>query len=214
MAKTIGIIQVKGGAGRSTLATNLAGELSKRGATVLIDSDMPQGTSASWCSLRREADRPGDLTGDTATGHQELIAKVERYAKTADYIVLDGPPRIAEMTRAILMLSDVCLLPVAASVAEIWATSDVLTIIDQARQVRPVDVRLVWTRHRPYTTLARDLGDQVKAELPLPRLKTTLGLRVAYVEALGAGQTVAETTDPVAREEVQHLVAEVGRILR
>ena len=40
-AKTIGIIQVKGGAGRSTVSTNLAGELSKQGKTVLIDCDMP-----------------------------------------------------------------------------------------------------------------------------------------------------------------------------
>jgi len=39
-AKTIGIIQVKGGAGRSTVSTNLAGELSKLGKTVLIDCDI------------------------------------------------------------------------------------------------------------------------------------------------------------------------------
>jgi chromosome partitioning protein len=51
MTKTIGIIQVKGGAGRSTVATNLAGELAKKGKTVLIDCDMPQGTSASWYAL-------------------------------------------------------------------------------------------------------------------------------------------------------------------
>ncbi|MCB1997034.1 MAG: ParA family protein, partial [Rhodoferax sp.] len=48
MAKILGVIQVKGGAGRSTVATNLAGELAKIGRTVLIDCDMPQGTSASW----------------------------------------------------------------------------------------------------------------------------------------------------------------------
>jgi cellulose biosynthesis protein BcsQ len=41
MPKVIGVIQVKGGAGRSTLSTNLAGELSKVGKTVLIDGDMP-----------------------------------------------------------------------------------------------------------------------------------------------------------------------------
>ena len=35
-AKTIGIIQVKGGAGRSTVSTNLAGELSKLGKTVPV----------------------------------------------------------------------------------------------------------------------------------------------------------------------------------
>lgn len=214
MAKTIGIVQVKGGVGRSTLATNLAGELAKRGPTVLIDSDLPQGTSASWCSLRLTTSPAGRLTGETARNHQDLISKVSTAATTADYVVVDGPPRIAEMTRAILLLSDLCLLPVAASVAELWATSDVLPIIEEARQVRSIDVRLVWTRHRATTVLARELGDLVKAELPLPRLKTTLGLRVAYVEALGSGLTVAETADPAARDELRQLVAEVGRILR
>jgi chromosome partitioning protein len=55
MAKIIGVIQVKGGAGRSTVSTNLAGELSKQGKTVLIDCDMPQGTSASWYAVRHQA---------------------------------------------------------------------------------------------------------------------------------------------------------------
>ena len=45
MTKTIGIIQVKGGAGRSTLATNLAGELSTVDRTVIIDCSMLQCTS-------------------------------------------------------------------------------------------------------------------------------------------------------------------------
>ncbi|MDQ3057610.1 MAG: ParA family protein, partial [Pseudomonadota bacterium] len=134
MAKIIGIIQVKGGAGRSTIATNLAGELSKKGVTVLIDGDMPQGTSASWYALRQEAGRTDDLIADTARDHRELIQKVEKHNKAGtDFIVLDGPPRLAEMTRAILMLADVCLIPVGASVAEIWATTDVLAIIEEAR---------------------------------------------------------------------------------
>ena len=41
-AKIIAIIQVKGGSGRSTLATNLAGELSKLAPTTLVDADLPQ----------------------------------------------------------------------------------------------------------------------------------------------------------------------------
>lgn len=214
MAKIIGIIQVKGGAGRSTVATNLAGELAKIGRTVLVDGDMPQGTSASWCAIRRQADQGGArLVADTAADHRELIAKIEQH-KSADYIVLDGPPRIAEMTRAILVLADLCLVPVGASVAEIWATADVLAIIEQARKVRPVDARMIWTRHRPFTNLARALSEQATAELGLPILKTTLGLRVAYPEALGAGLTVAELPDQNAHTEVRDLVAEVRRILR
>lgn len=214
MTKIIGVIQVKGGAGRSTLATNLAGELSKIGKTVLIDGDMPQGTSASWYAIREQAGKAGDLVADTAADHRELIAKVEKHAQTADYIVLDGPPRIAEMTRAILVLSDLCLVPVGASVAEIWATADLLNIIEQAKKVRPIDARMVWTRHRSFTNLAKELTEQASIELGLPILKTPLALRVAYPEALGAGLTAGELQDQNARMELRFLIAEIRRILR
>lgn len=214
MTKIIGIVQVKGGAGRSTLATNLAGELSKFGSTVLIDGDMPQGTSASWYSIRQQSDKPGELIADTAINHRELIDKTEHYKQSADYIVLDGPPRIAEMTRAILVLSDLCIIPVGASVAEIWATADVLTLIEEARQVRPVDARMVWTRHRPYTNLAKELATQAEAELGLPILSGTMGMRVAYMEALGAGLTGAEVGDATARMEISLLVAEIKKIIK
>lgn len=214
MVKIIGIVQVKGGAGRSTLATNLAGELSKQGRTVLIDGDMPQGTSASWYAIRQQIGKADNLKADTAKDHRELIEKVEHYRQQADYIVLDGPPRIAEMSRATLVLADLCLMPVGASVAEIWATSDVLTLIEQARQVRPVDVRMVWTRHRPFTNLAKELSAQAESELGLPILKTAMGMRVAYMEALGAGLTAAEVGDTLARMEIRFLVAEVIKILR
>jgi len=213
MPKTIGVIQVKGGAGRSTLATNLAGELSKLGKTVLIDGDMPQGTSASWYAVREQAGKAGNLIADTAANHAELVERVSQYQDT-DYIVLDGPPRIAEMTRAIMMLADVCLIPVGASVAEIWATADVLTIIEAAKKVRPIDARMIWTRHRSFTNLAKELTEQATAELGLPILKTAMALRVAYPEALGSGLTVTEMPDTNARIEMRYLVAEVRKLLR
>jgi chromosome partitioning protein len=184
-AKVIGIIQVKGGAGRSTLSTNLAGELSKIGKTVLIDADMPQGTSASWFSLREQAGRAGELSVATAADHHQLIERVEELRVGAEFIVLDGPPRIAEMTRASLMLSDLCLLPVGASLAEIWATADVLSLIEQARKVRPVDARMIWTRHRSRTKLAEEVDAQAEEGLGLPILKVAMGLASPTSRALG-----------------------------
>ena len=211
--KTIGVIQVKGGAGRSTVSTNLAGELSKQGKTVLIDCDMPQGTSASWFAVRQQAGKAGNLIADTAANHRELVAKVEQY-QDADFIVLDGPPRIAELTRAILVLADLCLIPVGASAAEIWATSDLLVLVEEARQVKPVNAKMVWTRYRPHTRLAQELSEMATKELGLEALGVKLGMRVAYTEALGEGLTVAELSEPSARAEAQFLTAEVQKILR
>ena len=219
IAKVVGVIQVKGGAGRSTVSTNLAGELSKRGKTVLIDCDMPQGTSASWFAVRQQAETrqsqlfSENLIADTATNHRELVAKVEQYQDT-DYIVLDGPPRIAELTRAILVLADLCLVPVGASKAEIWATSDLLALVDEAKKVKPVKARMVWTRHRPHTKLAQELYELAAKELGLVALSTSLGFRVAYMQALGEGLTVAELAEPSAKAEVKSLAEEVKTLLR
>lgn len=210
--KVIGIVQVKGGAGRSTVATNLAGELSKTCKTVLIDCDMPQGSSASWAALRRDFDPA--LQIETAATHRELVAAVERFKRDTEYLILDGPPRLAEMTRAILVLADLCLVPLGASPAEVWATADLRTLIDDAAKVRPVDARLIWTRFRSYTNLAQELSHDAGKALGLSALKTTLGYRVAYAEALGQGRTAAEVQDPHAKEEVQALIGEIKRILK
>lgn len=212
-AKIIGIIQVKGGAGRSTLSTNLAGELSKIGPTVLIDCDMPQGTSASWFALREQAGKAGQLQIDTASTHRELVGKVEQH-QGADFIVLDGPPRIAEITRAILILADLCLIPVGASAAEIWATSDILTLIEEAKKVKPIHSRMVWTRYRSFTKLAQELTDAAQQQLGLDALKSALGMRVSYTEALGAGLTGAEVPDQSAKMETRLLAAEVTKTLK
>ena len=51
-------------------------------------------------------------------------------------------------------------------------------------------------------------------ELGLAAMGTKLGMRVAYMEALGEGLTVAEMTEPSARAEARFLAAEVQKILR
>ena len=212
-AKVIGVIQVKGGAGRSTVSTNLAGELSKVGRTVLIDCDMPQGTAASWFAVRQEKGKAGALEADTATTHRQLVDLVGRY-QDADFIVLDGPPRIAELTKAILILADLCLVPIGASKAEIWATADILEMLTEAKKVKPINVRMLWTRYRPQTKLAQGLTALVKEELGLAALGTSLGMRVSYMEALGEGLTVAELADQSAKVEAIFLANEVQKLMR
>lgn len=214
MTRVIGLVQVKGGAGRSTVATNLAGELARVGTVALLDADMPQGTSASWAALRMQAKPDGRLTADTAPSHRELVGKVERLRGKVDYVVLDGPPRIAEMTRAILAMSDLALVPIGASPAEVWATTDMVPQVHEVQKVHRVPVRILWTRFRAYTRLAQDLAAEADKALGLPAMRSVLGYRVAYQEALGAGLTAAEVQDPTARDEVAALLAEVRRMLR
>ena len=215
MAHIIGIIQVKGGAGRSTVATNLAGMMAAHKRVALIDCDMPQATSASWYSIRKANNKHGSLTIATAADHTQLIAEIERLNADQDIIIIDAPPRIAEITRVALILSSMCIVPLGASLADIWATSDLLVTIDQAKEHKPdVNVRILWNKFRPSTKSAKDLSLEVKEQLKLKELGTKLGYRVAYSDAFGEGLTVTEWTDKTARDEMLMLGIELEHLLK
>jgi chromosome partitioning protein len=143
--------------------------------------------------------------------HQELIQKVSNDKST--FLVLDSEPRLKEIARAMIMLSDLVLIPVATSAAEVWATGDVIQLLEEAKKVRKVEARLVWSRHRANTKLAKEVMAEVQKVLGVGFLKTSLGLRVAYQEALGLGLTGAEMSDKMAKEEVNQLVKEVLSIV-
>ena len=213
MTKIIGVVQLKGGAGRSTLATNLAAILSRKASTAIVDCDMPQGTSASWYAVRDAEERSEGLTLATVETARDLVSTIEKLDQ--DYVIIDAPPRIAEVTRAILMLSDLLLIPLGPSAAEIWATTDLLETVAEAQEERPeLKSRIVWNKFRSYTKSANELRGAVKKELKAPALKNTMGYRVAYSESLARGLAADEWTDTVTRDEIRRVVAEIERLVK
>jgi chromosome partitioning protein len=215
MTQIVGIIQVKGGVGRSTIATNLAAVFSEKAPTALIDCDLPQGTSASWYEVRKSELPPTNLTLATVHDYRELITRAMELSPDHRYLIIDAPPRIAEMTRAIIVMSTLCLVPLGASAAEIWSTADLIETINAAREYRAdIDVRIVWNRFRANTREAVELSEAASKELRLKELTTRLGYRVAYSEALARGLAVSEWLDKTAHAEVTALAAEVKEILK
>jgi hypothetical protein len=97
----IGVVQAKGGAGRSTVATNLAVGLSASKPTLLLDCDLPQGTSSSWFAARKARQTTDPLHLSTAGTHFELVRRVQELAQDQRYLVIDAPPRVTEVTRAL-----------------------------------------------------------------------------------------------------------------
>jgi chromosome partitioning protein len=184
------------------------------GPTILVDCDLPQGTSSSWYALR-QADLPKkNLSIASARDHRELLKVVKDNAANSSYLVIDGPPRIAELTRAIIMVSHLCLVPLGASAAEIWSVSDLLKTVTEARAYsKTVDARIAWTRFRGQTREAQELLSGARQELGLPELDSRLGYRVAYSEALARGLSVGEWQDTQAQAEVRALVDEITGIL-
>lgn len=161
MTKIIGVIQLKGGAGKSTVATNLAATFAEKGKTLLVDCDPPQFTSECWFIEREKQELQGDLTLVRAESETSL-ASILRTAD-AEYIVLDGPPRITKTTKQILAISDVVLVPVSTAGADVWATFDTEDVIkEEIAERKNLKVRLLMNRYRDYVSSAKAIKGEVK----------------------------------------------------
>lgn len=211
----LGIVQSKGGVGRSTVATNLAAGLAATAPTLLIDADMPQGTSASWAAVRSGTPGLGNLSVASAGNRAELDEATRHASGRFRHIVVDGPPRITDTTLAILEISDLALLPLGSSASEIWACADLVDLICRLRERGTgIDARILWTRYRWYTRAARELSGRAEAQLGLPAFDVRLSHRVAYADAFARGLSVLEWSDKAAGAEVSTLLGEVRAILQ
>ncbi len=97
----IAVLSLKGGVGKTTLATNLAAAAHLRGkSTILVDLDK-QGSSLDWGSMRVEASK---LAGIAVSKHDRNFsrARLLELATGREVVVLDGPPRIGDQSSAAL----------------------------------------------------------------------------------------------------------------
>lgn len=210
MAKFIAVAQLKGGAGKSTVATNLAGALSLDFHTGLIDADMPQATSARWARLRQSADEAfPPITVAMAESVAELAREAERLEDLCEVVVIDLPPRSLKFLREIMPYSDLVVMPVTASPADVWATEQLMDAVREGKRTsKRLKARLVWNRLRASKATSLFLAEAGEA-LRAKELQSHLASRTAYVEALGRGLTVLEWSDPKARAEFEVFCQEV-----
>ncbi len=215
MAKIIGFVQLKGGVGRSTLATNLAGILAETSKVALIDCDSPQHTCSHWLKRRRnlyDIDEVLDIYQPPT--YRALLKQVNDLDSDYDYIVIDCPPRLGGFSRTSLLLANLVLLPLGGSAAEIWSVEEMLSVLDDAKEHNPqLDARIIWNRFRSYTRSAAENAQMAKKDLKLPEMRQKLGLRVAYAEAMADGLTVHETNDKNARVELWSLSSSIQRLM-
>ena len=102
----VALLNQKGGVGKTTLATHIAGELAMRGQSViLLDAD-PQGSALDWTQRRSQQGLPR-LFSAVGLARETLHQEAPELARRADHVVIDGPPRIAEAQIEVEALIDV-----------------------------------------------------------------------------------------------------------
>ena len=143
----------KGGVGKSTLSTNIAGYFASQGHAVLLgDADVQQ-SSRLWLSLRPDGTRPiapWDLGA-------EQIAKPP---KGTTHVVIDTPAGLhGKRLKEILKQADKVIVPLQPSVFDIFATRAFLDELAQSRHAMKTDIGIVGMRVDERTIAADKLRE-------------------------------------------------------
>lgn len=202
------VVNTKGGVGKTTTAVHLATMLARTERTLLIDGD-PQASSASWAAWRRESKRDPSPTTTCLTG-KAILSEGKTLSDGFAHTVVDAGGRDSVGLRSALLLARQAIVPVGASNLDAAAMTDLLEVIEMAKDYNPdLQVRILLTRIDPRT---RDTADMLGFlhEQKLPVLATRVCERVAYRRAIGEGAIVQEVAkDPAASHEMEAFLAEV-----
>ncbi len=206
MGQVITVAQQKGGSGKTTIAANLAVAFVRAGRSVaLVDAD-PQGSLGRWFMMRRESGID-DMAFSTASAWG-VSYECDKLKRDHDIVIVDTPPKVDADLRPALRVSDLVIVPVAASQVDVWAIEGVLDLATREGRT----VMLVVNRAKAGTRVLTDVIAAL-AEIAAVRAVTTLGNRVAYAETLGQGKGVLEAGQGAWRAEIEALRAEVEATL-
>jgi chromosome partitioning protein len=156
--QTILVANPKGGSGKTTLATNIAGWLAgKRQRVGLQDAD-PQGSSTQWLSRR-----PGLFP--SIAGFDADAGKKEMREVGVEWLVVDSAAGTrGEALRDAVRRADAMVVPVSPSSFDMAATADFLGAVAEYKSVREgnVAVGLVAMRVDARTRAAAELDEFLK----------------------------------------------------
>jgi chromosome partitioning protein len=214
MIITIG--NTKGGVGKTTLALNLAIARALAGKEVwLIDGDR-QGTAQTALTIRTEANRTPVIACAQYAEGSTLRGQLMKMAPKFDDVVIDAGGRDSTALRAALVLSDLLIVPFAPRSLDVWALSDICTLIDDARSVRDgLKAVAVLNNADPN---GQDNADAIAALADFPQLEylpTPIRRRKPVANAAGQGLSVLEAVpkDSKASEEMNAFVNAVYKLI-
>ena len=186
--KVVSILNQKGGVGKTTLSINLAAALKALNHSVLLVDADPQGSSLDWAAAREAEPLFSVVSCPKPTIHK-TVADI---GAGKDFVIIDGAPRVTDLARSCIMAADLVLIPVQPSPYDIWASQEVVSLIQEAVIYKPgIKAAFVINRKIPNTAIGRDV-EIALAEFELPVLSTTIGQRVIFAESAASGLSILE----------------------
>ncbi|MBO3273351.1 AAA family ATPase [Hymenobacter defluvii] len=203
---------IKGGSGKTTIATNLTVFLLQQGRDVLLIDADDQESATDFTSFRHQT-LEGELgyTAVKVTG-RELNANVLRLAGKYDDIVIDTGGRDTVSQRSALTVSQVYLVPFAPRSLDIWTLRKVENLIAEVAPFNPTLRSLTFINKADARgTYKEEAAELLRSSEHLQFLEATVGNRISFANAAASGLGVLEVkpADDKAITEVNELCSSV-----
>jgi chromosome partitioning protein len=203
----IGITNLKGGVGKTTLTQNLAVAYAHQGKRVcIIDADKNQ-NSLEWSGARRSNLPEVVVMG--CTEPRALNKLVDTQKEIYEIVLIDGTPDLGEMTTRIMLASDLLLVPLLPSGHDFRSMVLLLQRFEQAKGFKPeLPAYFILNKFDERVNFHADMVELL-GNYDIPILTARVKSRIAYAQTGVSGMGVLEWTDQKAIEEIEALANEV-----
>lgn len=199
---------IKGGSGKTTVATNLAVMRANTGRDVLLIDADDQETATDFTALRTERLESGaGYTSIKLSGPAVRTETLKLREKYQD-ILIDTGGRDTTSQRAALAISDVLLVPFVPRSFDVWTIEKVGELVEEMRAANPgLRAHTFINRADSRGTDNQDASQVLQDSPTLLLLDATIGQRKAFGNAAAEGLAVTELrqSDPKAVEEITTL---------
>jgi chromosome partitioning protein len=181
-AKTIALLQQKGGSGKTTTSVNLAGGLRELGYKVVV-ADMDKDKPDAWSWAVKNESMAGLAQQVDEKKAREQVTELK---ESVDYLVIDTPPNFQTAALKAALLADLVLIPAAPSGMDLSGLMEAKDLALTAG--RPY--RLLANRISPKTTMSRSLLNVLDEDGN--RFDVAIPQSVKFVEAETQGLYIGE----------------------
>jgi chromosome partitioning protein len=182
--KTISILSQKGGAGKTTIAINLAGAAEAlEFSAAIIDLD-PQASAKAWHDHRKR-ERPAVISAQAAMLQEILKTSADH---GADLCIIDTAPHSETAALTAAKAADLVLIPCRAGFLDLKAISTTVDLVQIAK--RPA--LFVLNAIRPGDKTLPEDAKKVLGRHSIPISPMSISQRAAFGHAITGGQTIIE----------------------
>lgn len=190
---------IKGGVGKTTLATSMVILRSASGKDVLLVDADDQATSTDFTAIRNQslADQGGAGYTSIQLHGAAVRSEVMKLASKYDDVIIDVGGRDTAGQRAALLVADVYVVPFLPGSFDIWTLDNVSALIEDAKAFNDKLKAVCLINRADSQGSDNKEAAEIAREIPnLTYIDTPLGNRKAFRSAAAQGLAVTELKPP------------------